>query len=196
MPTFTIYVKETGQIKSSGFVPDLDWYNGRLEPGQGIIPVPSRWQDQYIVDDQPVDMPQRPSLAHTFDYAAREWVDPRSLQDLKLELMAKATATRWERENGGLALPNGVRVLTGKADQDRITSVIVNSEIAGIESVDFKADSGWVTLALADLKAVARAVALHVQACFSAERAHHEAIDELADLELALAYDTSTGWPG
>lgn len=114
------------------------------------------------------------------------------------------TAKRWQIETGGLTLPNGVHVATGIDDQNRITSVIANAELAGVSSVDFKAASGWVSVTVAELKAVAAAIALHVQRCFTAERAHHEAIDALAaqyeadpeGLQSALqAYDTEQGWP-
>lgn len=110
------------------------------------------------------------------------------------------TAKRWQIETGGLTLHTGVHVATGIDDQNRITSVIANAELAGVESVDFKAASGWVSISVADLKAVAAAIALHVQQCFTAERMHHEAIDAIAahpeGLQQALeAYDTEQGWP-
>lgn len=136
------------------------------------------------------------------DYAQYlEWVaqgntpDAPPPPDPRLALKAAATAKRWGVETGAITLPNGVRVGTGKADQDRITSVIANAALAGVTSVDFKAQSGWVTLTIAEVQAVAAAVALHVQACFSAERAHHEAIDALPEAALA-DYDVNTGWPG
>lgn len=109
-------------------------------------------------------------------------------------LVSAVTAQRWEVETGGITLPGGTRVLTGKADQDRITSVIVNAQIAGIQSVDFKADSGWVSLSVEGVTAIAAAVAAHVQACFTAERAHHEAIAAL-DAAGIDTYDINTGWP-
>lgn len=114
------------------------------------------------------------------------------------------TAKRWQIETGGLTLPNGVHVATGIDDQNRITSVITNAELAGVEVVDFKAASGWVSVTVAELKAVAAAIALHVQRCFTAERAHHEAIDALEQLhaddtqalQQALeTYDLEQGWP-
>jgi len=114
------------------------------------------------------------------------------------------TQKRWEVETGGITLPTGVHVATGIDDQNRITSVIANARLAGLDSVSFKAASGWVTLTLAELEGVAAAIAMHVQQCFSAERAHHEAIDALeqlhADHEHALqqaleAYDLEQGWP-
>lgn len=109
-------------------------------------------------------------------------------------LVAAVTAKRWESETGGITLPNGTRVLTGKSDQNRITSVIVNAEIAGIQSVDFKSDSGWVTLSIGEIKGIAAAIGAHVQACFTAERMHHEAIAAL-DAAGIETYDINTGWP-
>ncbi|MBB2778580.1 UNVERIFIED_ORG: hypothetical protein HNP28_003936 [Comamonas terrigena] len=120
------------------------------------------------------------------------------------KLKAIVTAFRWEVETGGITMPGGVRVATGIDDQNRITSVVANAERAGLEQVDFKAADGWAKVTLAELQAIATAVALHVQACFSAERAHHEAIDALEAqhqgdaqaLQAALdGYDESQGWP-
>jgi hypothetical protein len=38
-------------------------------------------------------------------------------------------------------------------------------------------------------------VASHVQACFSQERVHAEAINALETVEDVQAYDFTTGWP-
>lgn len=117
-------------------------------------------------------------------------------------LKAEITALRWQHETGGLTLPSGVRVATGIEDQNRITSVIANAQVAGVEKVDFKAASGWLTVTVQELQAIAAAIAVHVQACFTAERMHHEAIDALTEqnegeaLQTALAtYDVASGWP-
>lgn len=114
------------------------------------------------------------------------------------------TNYRWEVETGGLTLPGGIQVVTALDDQNRITTVVANARLAGLDSVKFKAASGWVTLSLAEVEAIAAAIAMHVQACFAAECAHHEAIDALASanahddeaLQTVLdAYDESQGWP-
>lgn len=117
-----------------------------------------------------------------------------TVEERRARLKDAATARRWEIETGGLTLPNGIRVLTGKADQNRITSVIVNAQMAGIEAVDFKADSGWTRLTVAEITAIACAIGRHVQACFTAERVHHEAIDQL-DAAGIDTYDLAAGWP-
>lgn len=120
------------------------------------------------------------------------------------KLKAIVTDYRWEVETGGLTLPGGVQVATALDDQNRITTVVANARLAGLDSVKFKAASGWVTLSVAEVEAIAAAIAMHVQACFAAECAHHEAIDALAALhadnpqalQQALeGYDIEQGWP-
>ncbi|WP_052712026.1 DUF4376 domain-containing protein [Paracidovorax citrulli] len=118
-----------------------------------------------------------------------------ALQADKDRLLAAATAQRWVVETGGVTVPGGTRVGTTVDDQNRITTVIANAQLAGVNEVDFKAASGWVSLTLDDLRGIAALIAKHVQACFSAERAHHEAIDALDTRAAAAAYDVHTGWP-
>ena len=113
-----------------------------------------------------------------------------TLDDAKQRLRERASALRWQHETGGIDI-GGVRVLTSIEDQNRIASALIGAPA----TLDFKAESGWVTLALAELQAIAAATTAHVQACFTAERAHHEAIDALASLEAAQAYDVEAGWP-
>ena len=114
-------------------------------------------------------------------------IDPRAA------LKTAVTAKRWAVEAGGITLPNGVQVSTGTADQNRIASVIATAALGGVESIEFKASSGWTTLTLEQLRGIAAAIALHVQACFAAERKHHEAIDAASDAALA-SYDVDAGW--
>lgn len=117
-----------------------------------------------------------------------------TLDDAQAELQRAAASRRWGIESGGIMVA-GVRVSTAIEDQNRITSVIANAGAAGMQAVDFKAASGWVSLTLAELSAVAAAIARHVQRCYSAERMHSEAIAALQTLADAQAYDLTTGWP-
>ncbi len=127
-------------------------------------------------------------------YHARYTLAPLPAEQVRADLMAAVSAKRWAVETGGLTLPGGATVGTTVDDQNRITSVIANAQLAGVVSVDFKAQSGWGTLSLTQMQGIAAAIALHVQACFSAERAHHEAIAAASDAEL-YSYDINAGWP-
>jgi hypothetical protein len=150
------------------------------------------------------DRPAFNHLTHTLEPGAieqqggawvRSWVlVPMPLADLRASLTSAVTTLRWERETGGIALAGGMSVGTAIDDQNRITSVVANAQAAGVATVDFKAASGWVTLTLQEVQAIAAAIALHVQACFTAERAHHAAI-AAGDTQALLAYDIEAGWP-
>lgn len=120
--------------------------------------------------------------------------DTRTLADIKADLISESTSLRWEKETGGIEL-GGVRVGTTLDDQNRISGVLAAIGLGGLESVDFKAASGWVQLTAPELQGIAQAISTHVQACFSAERAHHEAIEALASVGAATAYDVTVGWP-
>lgn len=120
------------------------------------------------------------------------------------QLKAIVTAFRWEVETGGITLPTGMRVATDKDDRPRTKALAADTESAGLAGADFKALSGWAWLTIAELQDVSKALIRHEQACFSAERAHHEAIDALLAqhqndpeaLQAALdGYDESQGWP-
>ncbi|GAA5231737.1 DUF4376 domain-containing protein [Verticiella sediminum] len=115
----------------------------------------------------------------------------------RVGLMAAATAKRWAVMTGGLTLPGGLRVGTAIDDQNRLTSVVANAAHAGLtdaDTVDFKATSGWMSITIGEVKAIAGAIGQFVQACYSAERAHHDAIAGLTEAELA-GYDIGAGWP-
>lgn len=110
----------------------------------------------------------------------------------KEELKSRASHKRWEVETGGVVIGDGEgAVLVGSTieDQNRITSLVANARMAGVESVDFKAKSGFTELSVEDVEGVAATIALHVQDCFSWERTMHETIDAL-ELTLESVGDT------
>jgi hypothetical protein len=118
----------------------------------------------------------------------------RSLEEWKASLKADATAARWNHETGGITI-GGVQVGTTLDDQNRLSGVLSAIQLGGLESVDFKAQSGWTQLTAEQLQGIALAISNHVQACFTAERAHHEAIDLLDGIAFCQAYDVTQGWP-
>lgn len=122
-------------------------------------------------------------------------VEPiRTLDEVKADRVAAVTAERWNRETGGIE-PNGVRVGTCLDDQNRLSGVLSAIQLGGLESVDFKAQSGSVQLTAPELQGIALAISAHVQACFTAEHAHHEAIEQLQTQADVDAYDVMAGWP-
>lgn len=128
-------------------------------------------------------------------YVRRHAARPLPLPFVRAAKKEDVTALRWERETGGITLPDGTRVLTGIDDQNRIATAMRGMEVSGLERVDFKAASGWTELTAAEIGAVAAAMSRHVQACFSRERELHALIDGMEDAEAVIALDITAGWP-
>ena len=92
------------------------------------------------------------------------------------ELRLYAAEARWNKTQGGLTLPNGVKIDTSDSSQAKITQALLMLQQGWVQTVEWKAVTGWVTLDEAAMTGIAQAVAAHVQACFSAERELLEAI--------------------
>ena len=121
----------------------------------------------------------------------------KNLVAAKAGLMEAATTKRWDVMTGGITLPGGMHVGTSIDDQNRITSVVANATLVGLTNeslVDFKSNSGWVQITVGQIKVIAGAIGQFVQACYSAERQHHEAIDLLVTAQELRAYDVNAGW--
>lgn len=153
----------------------------------GSVEVPDHVGAGWKIHEGEWTSPNNPVLYTPEEVTARE-------AELRLELKNSVTKKRWEVETGGLTLPGGVKVKTAIDDKNRITTVVVNAKLAGLTTVNFKADSGWVTISLTDLESIAGAIALHTDACFTAEMNHHLTIDGLGYTDL-IEYNINTGWP-
>ena len=145
-----------------------------------------------------------PALSSKGEYE-QQWevyeIDPAQVDEnllvAKADLKDAATAKRWDVMTGGITLPGGMHVGTTIDDQNRITSVVANAELVGLTDeslVDFKSNSGWVQITVGQIKIIAGAIGQFVQACYSAERQHHEAIDQLVTAQELRAYDVNAGW--
>lgn len=166
--------------------------NGSLEIIQ--FDPAGRWADN--IPFIPVPERLQPWIDESWHIDDEGQFQPPTLDNPRAKLKAQATERRWQVETGGITLPNGIRIATGKDDQERVNAVLSNMERYQLAGVDFKAKSGWAHLTYPELQAIGEAIVTHVQSCFSAERAHHEAIDGLDSLEAILDYDVNAGWPG
>lgn len=121
----------------------------------------------------------------------------RLLDRAKARMVDAATAKRWEYETGGVTLPDGQHILTGKDDQARVASALTGLGIMpDMQSVDFKAPSGWATITAEELTGIGQIITAHVQGCFSRERALHELIDACTSMDDLNAIKLDEGWPG
>lgn len=183
---------------------DLSWTDSALgvadsawwpeENGDGELPEDHRWGDEVLTLDT-----ERRVVVVTHEIVPMTAEEIAEIVEAKkATLIEAATAKRWEVMTGGLVLPNGISVGTTVDDQNRITSVVANATLVGLtdaDLVDFKAASGWVRISIGDVKVMAGAIGRFVQTCYTAERAHHEAIEQLETAEQLAVYDVMAGWP-
>jgi hypothetical protein len=94
-----------------------------------------------------------------------------------IPLPAYAATKRWERETGGIALPDGYHIATDPVAQSKIAAAKTafdNGAISG--PIDFKMKDGWVSADADMVTAIYSAVVVHVQMCYAKEREVAEAI--------------------
>lgn len=121
-----------------------------------------------------------------------------TIDELRQNKLNEVTALRKQYEQGGIDF-GGATVGTDKEDQAAINSVLTVLTLAQTDTdypsaIDFKAGSTFVTIDYATASALSKAVANHVQACFTAENAHYAAINALVEYADIAAYDVTTGW--
>jgi hypothetical protein len=112
------------------------------------------------------------------------------LAEIKQRKLSDLASYRYGREVGGIG-----GFSTDRESQALLTGAALAATLDANYTVEWKGSNGWVTLTAAQLLASAQAVRAHVQACFSNERVHATAIEALTDVQAAIDYDFTTGWP-
>jgi hypothetical protein len=141
----------------------------RVTAGDPEEVAPGQWRETWIVTTIPVA----------------------ELQQTKLSELA---ALRYQHETAGITM-NGMTIETDRESQALITGAWAAAVINPSVLIDWKGVNGWVQINSTTILLIALDVANHVQACFSTERLHSEAIAALETAELVLAYDLSLNWP-
>lgn len=114
--------------------------------------------------------------------------EPVTLASAKAAKLAELAAWRYEKEVGGVVLL-GARIKTDRESQATVNSAFTSLSQGFITSIDWKADGGvWIQLGLAQITPIAQAVAMHVQSCFTAEKALAAEIAALTTIEAVQAF--------
>lgn len=89
-----------GRILRAGFCP-ADALASQMRLGETLVIGSANPATERVVNGELQPLPERPGPEFQFDYAAGEWVDPRSLSDLRA--IARAAINQWrdEQENAG-----------------------------------------------------------------------------------------------
>jgi hypothetical protein len=116
------------------------------------------------------------------------------IAEMRAAKLAELSARRYAKEIDGVVV-GGLSVSTDRESQALITGAALAATLDPAYTVDWKTPAGFVTLSAAQLLGVAQAVRAHVQACFSAERGHAEAIAALDTAAAVAGYSIEVGWP-
>ncbi len=177
--------------------------DGSIGPSQDFSAAPPTLasnKGRWLPDNPPAYDPMTHTLARV------ELVSPgataigytltlRQPADVFADKLAQLAALRFEKETAGLTV-GGSSIKTDRESQAALTGAYTSLKNGLLATIDWKASGGWVSLTLAQVEPLAQAVAAHVQACFTRERQHADAIQAIVDNPVAVAnYDISTGWP-
>jgi len=134
----------------------------------------------------------------------QQWIvaditDPDQLAAIKgqalADKLAALAAYRYEKETAGITV-NGAVIRTDEASQAKINGAWATAQMNANVLIDWKGENGWVQINKAAIDAISMAVSAHVQACYSQEKVHSDAINTLTTAAEVEAYDITTGWPG
>lgn len=108
--------------------------------------------------------------------------------------LAELAAYRFARETAGITI-NGAVIRTDLESQAMINGAVAYVNLNPTALIDWKAANTWVQIDKDTITAIGITVGAHVQACYSRERVHAEAIAALTTPAEIAAYDFTTGWP-
>lgn len=120
-----------------------------------------------------VGVGEPPSQSHYFDYALKQWVDPRPLDSIKAQKWAEIKSQRNQLEFGGFEFEGGV------FDSDQVSQGrILGAATAGIDQVWTLKNNATVLLTAAQLQQLYQALQLHIAEVHARGRAARQAIYE------------------
>lgn len=124
-------------------------------------------KDCFAVNDPPksnmfyqdgwVEMPAQPSPHFIFDYEIKQWVDPRSLDEIKAQKWTEIKSQRDQLEFGGFEFEGGVY------DSDQVSQGrIMGAASAGVDQTWTLADNTTVELSASQLQQLYAALQTHI----------------------------------
>lgn len=123
-------------------------------------------------------IPKQPSIYHVFDYDLKQWIDPRSLDQIKDQKWSEVKAERETAEYGGFSF-------LGHIFDSDITSqsrIITASELGADVEWTLK-DNSIVSLNAEQLKGLRIALAQHVSSCHTRSRIARQLIYDSENIE-------------
>lgn len=170
----TVIVSSSGEIIKSISAP-ADVIELNIPVGCVALPDPPR-PSMYFSKGEWVDLPEPPSLYHYFDYEIKQWVDPRSLDEIKAQ---KWTEIKFERDQLEFS---GFEFEGNTYDSDQVSQGrIMGAAAAGVDQTWTLANNTTVEL-----------TALQLQQLYAALQAHIASVHERGRIARQLIFDAET----
>ena len=168
-----IVKKATGQLINSISAPD-DVVEMNTPEGCLAVEDPPEPNMYYL--DGWVAMPAQPTPHHTFDYSIKQWIDLRTLDEIKAQKWAEIKAMRDQLEFGGFEFEGSIY------DSDQVSQGrIMGAVIAGVDQIWTLADNTTVELSAPQL-----------QQLYAALQAHIASVHERGRIARQLIFDAET----
>lgn len=143
-------------------------------------------KDGFAVDDPPksnmfyqdgwLEMPAQPTSYHIFNYDTKQWIDPRSLDEIKAQKWAEIKAQRDQLEFGGFEFKGGIY------DSDQVSQGrIMGAAVAGIDQTWTLTNNTTVEL-----------TALQLQQLYDALQTHIAGVHERGRIARQLIFEAET----
>ena len=163
--------------------------------------VVGEYQDHYLVNNQPVQKPPRPSEYHNWDAVGKVW--SADLEGAKAAMWDKIQIERTRRMAGGYPVVFGGKTWWMHSDSESLVQqqgLVQKAQLTAMQGVDMDSEiTKWKTMT-GEFVSMTGNFAL---AMFAAGMAQQDAIFQQAEIHKAKmsalaepwAYDYSAGWP-
>ena len=137
-----IFQIETGQIVTVVTGPE-SFCAAQCKTGQGWIDVGDEsGTGHYVVDGVLVSFPERPTKNHTFDYTTKQWIDPRTPEQIASALQSEIVKATQNRLDTFAQTRNYDGILSACT---YATSMVPTFAIEGQRCVELR-DTTWAAL--------------------------------------------------
>ena len=143
---------------------------------EGCLAVEDPPESNMYYQDGWVAMPAQPAPYHTFNYTTKQWIDPRTLDEIKAQKWTEIKSQRNQLEFGGFEFDGGIY------DSDQVSQGrIMGAAAAELDQVWTLADNTTVELSASQL-----------QQLYAALQAHIASVHERGRIARLLIYEATT----
>lgn len=129
----------------------------KLNTPEGCLAVEDPPEPNMYYKDGWVAMPAQPTSYHIFNYDLKDWIDPRTLDEIKAQKWAEIKSQRDNLEFGGFEFEGGVY------DSDQVSQGrIMGAAVAGADQVWTLSDNTTVELSASQLQQLYAALQTYI----------------------------------